>query len=59
MLKAVYTEKKIPLDIRDRLAVLESDGKIVWSEQIGVSEDFCVTKNTKTVLLILKEVDYH
>ena len=59
LLKAVYTEKKIPLDIRDRLAVLESDGKIVWAEQIGVSEDFCVTKNTKTVLLILKEVDYH
>lgn len=58
-IKKIYNEKKIPLDVRNKLCVLDCNGKIIWAEDVGVSGEFCVTKDTKKVLLITREVDYY
>lgn len=58
-IKKIYNEKKIPLDVRNKLCVLDCNGKVIWAEDIGVSGEFCVTKDTKKVLLITREVDYY
>ena len=57
--KAIFTEKKIGLYERVRLAVLESNGEIVWVENIGVADAFSPNKDTKKVIIINREVDYH
>lgn len=59
LLKSVYNELKIPASIRDRLAVLEENGKIIWAEGVGVAHSHSPNKNTNNVLLIKREVDYH
>lgn len=59
LLKSVYNELKIQNDIRDKLAVITDKNKIVWAENVGVSADYAVNKNTKKILLISREVDYH
>ena len=58
-IKKIYNEKKIPLDVRNKLCVLDCNGKVIWAEDIGASGEFCVTKDTKKVLLITREVDYY
>ena len=58
-IKKIYNEKKIPLDVRNKLCVLDCNGKVIWAEDIGVSGEFCITKDTKKVLLITREVDYY
>ncbi len=57
--KAIFTEKKISLYERERSAVLESNGEIVWVENIGVADAFSPNKDTKKVIIINREVDYH
>ncbi len=57
--KAIFTEKKISLYVRERSAVLESNGEIVWVENVGVADYFCPNKDTKKVIIINREVDYH
>lgn len=58
-IKKIYNEKKIPLDVRNKLCVLDCNGKIIWAEGVGASGEVCVTKDTKKVLLITREVDYY
>lgn len=58
-IKALYNEKKISVENRCKLAVLTSDEKIVWAENIGVCEKYLPDKNTKKLLIIKKEADYH
>ena len=38
-LRKLQNELKIPAEQRDKMLLLESDGKILWSEDIGVSAD--------------------
>ncbi len=59
LLKTVYNELKIPSEVRDYLAVLTDGEKIVWAEGVGVNADYAVDKNTKKVLVLSREVDYH
>ena len=59
LLKSVYNELKISADVRDYLAVLTDGEKIIWAECVGVNADYAVSKNTKKVLILSKEVDYH
>ena len=59
LLKTVYNELKIPAHLRESLAVLTDGDKIVWAECVGVNSAYAVNKNTKKVLIISKEVDYH
>ncbi len=55
-LKKLFNEKKIPPEKRNRIAVLESNGEIVWVEGFGVNAPFAVSENTKkNVTIISKE----
>lgn len=54
-LKKLFNEMKIPLKQRDKLLVLSSrSGDVLWVEQVGASEQFCITDETKKVILISK-----
>ena len=55
-LKKLFNELKIPLEEREKLAVLESDGLIVWVERIGTNKPFIVTdKTANPVKIKIKE----
>lgn len=52
-LKKLFCEMKIPIDIRNRLAVLSNDKQdVLWIEGFGACESARVDENTKRVLLI-------
>ena len=52
-LKKLFNEKKIPVEKRDDLAILENNNEILWIEGIGPSEKAAVNKNTENVVIIL------
>ncbi len=55
-LKKLFNEAKIPVTERDRRAVLECGGKIVWVEGFGVSQEACVSENTEKIAeVVMKE----
>lgn len=58
-IKTLYNEKKISVENRCKLAVLQQGDKIVWAENIGVCVEFLPDKNSKRLLIIKKEADYH
>ncbi len=45
-LKKLFNEAKLEPLLRDNVAMLESDGKIIWIEGFGASQEACVTKDT-------------
>lgn len=45
-------DEKVPLHQKDQVAVIESDGKIVWVIGYRMDERFKITKHTKSVLAI-------
>lgn len=51
-LKKLFNEAKIPQNERGRLAVLESDGKLIWCEKFGVNAPYRVSRNTKMIAII-------
>ena len=52
-LKKLFCEMKIPLILRNRLAVLSNDKQdVLWVEGFGACECVRVDENTKKVLLI-------
>lgn len=51
-LKKLFNEQKIPPEERNKFAVLESDGKLIWAEPFGVNALFEVSNKTKTVAII-------
>lgn len=51
-LKRLFNEQKIPPAERNKFAVLESDGKLIWAEPFGVNASFEVSNKTKTVAII-------
>lgn len=52
-LKKLFNEKKIPVEKRDELAILENNNEILWIEGIGPSKKSAVTKNTENIVIIL------
>lgn len=52
--KKIFNEYKIPVEIRDKILILESDNNIVWIDNIGVSRNYVVTNSTKKVMIICK-----
>lgn len=46
-LKKLFTEYKVPLNIRNTLPVIADDSGVVWVHTIGVSQRCAVNKNTK------------
>lgn len=54
--KKLFNEAKVPLFGRDKVAVLECGGQIVWIEGFGASQEARVTGETKNVAqIIIKE----
>lgn len=49
-LKKLFNEKKIPLEMRSRLVVAESGGKVVWLETFGASGDYAVSSSTEKAI---------
>ncbi len=51
-LKSLFTESKIPQEIRNTLPVVADEKGIVWVYNIGVADRCAVTKNTKNIINI-------
>ena len=52
-LKKLFTEDKIPLAMREKLAVMsDSNDNVVWLENYGTNSPYAVTPHTKRVLTI-------
>ncbi len=55
-LKKLFNEQKIPPFRRDRIALLECGGRIVWIEGIGASEEAAATEETpEAAEIIMRE----
>lgn len=55
-LKKLFNEAKIPPEERNDRAVLECGGKIVWTEDFGVSQEASVSESSHAVMeIIIKE----
>lgn len=54
-LKKLFCEDKIPLQLRDRLAVLRCGDKLVWLEGYGTDGKYLPGDKTKNILIIKKE----
>lgn len=51
-LKKLFIEEKIPLYLRDRIAVLDCGGETVFTEGFGVSKKYKADENSKRILEI-------
>ncbi len=58
-LKKLFSEERVPVQIRDRLIVLESGGEILWVEKFGVCHRCRVCPETKRVLLLYLQPEEH
>ncbi len=54
-LKKLFNEQGIPPEQRGKLAVLESEGTILWVEGFGVSEQARIFPDTRKILIIVEE----
>ena len=52
-LKKLFNEKKVPIEKRNELAIIDDGNEILWIEDIGPSEKAAVSENTKKVVLIV------
>lgn len=51
-MKKLFNEKKIPIEKRDKLAMLELNGEILWIESIGISSKISINDTDEKVILI-------
>ena len=51
-LKKLFNEKKVPVEKRNNLAIIEDRNKILWIEDFGPSDDAKITENTRKVIII-------
>ncbi|MBQ6929777.1 MAG: tRNA lysidine(34) synthetase TilS, partial [Oscillospiraceae bacterium] len=51
-LKKLFTEDKIPLKLRDSLAVLTDGENVIWLENYGTNKAWRVNADTKRVLVL-------
>lgn len=51
-LKKLFTEDRVPLEIRDTLAVLSSGDDVVWLENYGTNKKYRVNASTKKILVM-------
>ncbi len=49
-LKKLFTENKVPSELRAKIPVIADDKGVIWVYGFGVSERTAVTKNTKKIL---------
>ena len=53
-IKKLFNELKIPVDKRNSVTFLAHGNDVIWIEGIGISDKYKITKNTKTIAMILK-----
>lgn len=51
-LKQLFQERRIPAPMRSGAVMLECGSELVYCQGVGVSRRFCVTENTKTLLVV-------
>ncbi|MBQ9993785.1 MAG: tRNA lysidine(34) synthetase TilS, partial [Clostridia bacterium] len=51
-LKKLLCEAKIPPRSRDALAMIDVSGDIAWLEGFGAAKNYCVTQDTKQILIV-------
>lgn len=51
--KKLFNEAHIPVEERDRTALLESNGEIVWIEGFGISSSVTITEKTNKIVLMV------
>ena len=51
-LKKLFNEASVERSRRNTVAVLESDGKLVWVQGFGVNKAFSADENSEKMLLI-------
>jgi tRNA(Ile)-lysidine synthase len=49
-LKKLFTENKVPNELRDKIPVIADEKGVIWVYGMGVCERVAVTKNTKKIL---------
>ena len=54
-LKKLFNERRVPVELRAYLPLLDCGGEIAWIDGFGVAEGFEVTENTTSVLYIRTE----
>lgn len=54
-LKKLFNEKKIPIDKRNRLAVLHDGDSVVWVEDIGVNAMYIPDENSQKIITVKKD----
>lgn len=54
-LRKLFTETKIPAEIRDSIVLLSDGSRILWTEATGPCRECAVTDKTKRVLVITRE----
>ena len=56
-LKKLFTEKKIPLEMRSQLPVFADADRVIFIPGIGISKDCMLTNKTKKFMIIKSECD--
>jgi tRNA(Ile)-lysidine synthase len=49
-LKKLFTENKVPNELRDKIPVIADEKGVIWVYGMGVCERVAVTKNTRKIL---------
>ena len=51
--KKLFTEDKLPLKVRDNLAILsDEEDNVIWLEDYGVNRKFAVSEKTENIAVI-------
>ena len=51
-LKKLLVDEKVPVELRDTLAVLAAGNHVLWAVGVRSTEGFRVTENTKQILVV-------
>ena len=56
-IKKLFTEKKVPIELREQIPVFADGDKVIFVPGIGISKEYIFTKKTKKYLIIKSECD--
>ena len=52
-IKDILIDKKIPVDLRNKIPVIEFDDEIAWLAGVRESDKFRINSSTKTILKVV------
>ncbi len=56
-LKKLFNELKVPVEMRDNIAIIADINGMIFLEQVGVDASRCISEKTKNFLIIKSECD--